>query len=170
MDEQKRRRGDRRDGVWLRDLDPLHVFTPYLMPNRADNEAFIEETIDLTAVNAYLEEKNKEDPEFKYTFFHIILAALVKTVTLRPRMNRFIAGNRMYQRTELTGAFVIKKQFSDKATESLLFLHFGEEDPSLRCTARSKARCWPTATRRRWTTPPRTWICWDGCPGPSSAL
>ena len=128
MDEQKRRRGDRRDGVWLRDLDPLHVFTPYLMPNRADNEAFIEETIDLTAVNAYLEEKNKEDPEFKYTFFHIILAALVKTVTLRPRMNRFIAGNRMYQRTELTGAFVIKKQFSDKAKESLLFLHFGEED------------------------------------------
>ena len=41
MDEQKHRRGDRRDGVWLRDLDPLHVFTPYLMPNRADNEAFI---------------------------------------------------------------------------------------------------------------------------------
>ena len=112
MDEQKRRRGDRRDGVWLRDLDPLHVFTPYLMPNRADNEAFIEETIDLTAVNAYLEEKNKEDPEFKYTFFHIILAALVKTVTLRPRMNRFIAGNRMYQRTELTGAFVIKDRKS----------------------------------------------------------
>lgn len=128
MAEKKVRRGDRRDGVWLRDLDPLHVFTPYLMPNRADNEAFIEETIDLTAINAYLEKKNLEDPEFKYTFFHIILAALVKTVTLRPRMNRFIAGNRMYQRNVLTGAFVMKKQFSDTAKESLLFIQFEDTD------------------------------------------
>lgn len=62
------------------------------MPNWADNEAFIKEQIDLTAINAYLAEKNAGDIDFKYTFFHIIVAALVKTVTLRPRMNRFIQG------------------------------------------------------------------------------
>lgn len=128
MADKKVRWGDRRDGVWLRDLDPLHVFTPYLMPNRADNEAFIEETIDLTAISAYLEKKNLEDPEFKYTYFHIILAALVKTITLRPRMNRFISGHRMYQRNELTAAFVMKKQFSDAAQESLLFVKFEDTD------------------------------------------
>ncbi|QNL44816.1 2-oxo acid dehydrogenase subunit E2 [Oscillibacter hominis] len=128
MEKKKVRWGDRRDGVWLRDIDPLHVFTPYLMPNRADNEAFIEELIDLTEVNTFLEQKNREDPEFKYTFFHVILAALVKTITLRPRMNRFISGNRMYQRNELTAAFVMKKQFSDTAKESLLFIKFEEDD------------------------------------------
>ena len=25
---RKRRHGDRRDGIWLRDLDPMHGFTP----------------------------------------------------------------------------------------------------------------------------------------------
>ena len=90
MEARKRRHGDRRDGYWLRDLDALHGFTPYLFPNRADNEAFIEEEVDLTNLNAFLEKKNSENPEFRYTFFHAILAAIVKTVTLRPRMNRFV--------------------------------------------------------------------------------
>ena len=98
MEARKRRHGDRRDGYWLRDLDALHGFTPYLFPNRADNEAFIEEEVDLTNLNAFLEKKNSENPEFRYTFFHAILAAIVKTVTLRPRMNRFVQGNRMYMR------------------------------------------------------------------------
>lgn len=122
----KRRRGDRKDGIWLRDLDALHAFTPYLYPNRADNEAFIRDTIDLTAVEAYLERKNASDPEMAYKLFHVILAAVVKVVTLRPKMNRFIQGNRTYQRTELTTAFVVKKQFADEAHEALAYLSFDE--------------------------------------------
>ena len=59
---RKRRHGDRRDGIWLRDLDPMHGFTPYLYPNRADNEAFIEETIDLTNMDRYIAEKNARTP------------------------------------------------------------------------------------------------------------
>ena len=58
MTKEKRRFGDRKDGTWLRDLDAMHAFTPYLYPNRADNEAFISDTIDLTNVEAYLAKKN----------------------------------------------------------------------------------------------------------------
>ena len=124
---RKRRHGDRRDGIWLRDLDPMHGFTPYLYPNRADNEAFIEETIDLTNMNRYIAEKNAQNPEYRYKYFQIILAAIVKTVTLKPRMNRFIAGNRVYQRTELTSAFVVKKQFNEQSEEALAFLKFSPD-------------------------------------------
>ena len=70
------KRGDRKDGVWLKDLDPLHGFMPYLYPNRADNEAFIQEQIDITALNEYLKKKTEGDPEFKYTYLHAIVAAL----------------------------------------------------------------------------------------------
>ena len=124
---RKRRHGDRRDGIWLRDLDPMHGFTPYLYPNRADNEACIEETIDLTNMDRYIAEKNAQNPEYRYKYFQIILAAIVKTVTLKPRMNRFIAGNRVYQRTELTSAFVVKKQFNEQSEEALAFLKFGPD-------------------------------------------
>ena len=109
MKQNKRRRGDRRDGIWLRNVDSMHQITPYIMPNRADNEAFISEQIDLTNIKAYLAQKNADEPEFKYTFFHVILAAVLNCMVQRPYMNRFIQGRRMYQRKELSAAFVVKK-------------------------------------------------------------
>lgn len=126
MTKEKRRFGDRKDGTWLRDLDAMHAFTPYLYPNRADNEAFISDTIDLTNVEAYLAKKNAEHSEQPYKLFQVILAAIVKAVTLRPKLNRFIQGNRTYQRNVLTAAFVVKKQFADESHEALAFLSFDE--------------------------------------------
>lgn len=124
----KPRRGDRRDGVWLRDLDPMHGILPLVYPNRADNEAFIQEQIDITNLNAYLAKKSESDPEFKYTYLHAVVAALVRTITLRPKMNRFIAGGRIYQRNHIACAFTMKKSFSDEAHEALWYRRFGEED------------------------------------------
>jgi len=125
--EYKKRRGDRKDARWLRDLDSLHGIMPYVYPNRADNEAFISERIDLTRINEYMALKNAEMPELKYKLFQIIIAAFVKTVTLRPKMNRFIKGGRIYQRDDLTAAFVIKKEFSDDGGEALAYLSFDED-------------------------------------------
>ncbi|HWS29602.1 MAG TPA: 2-oxo acid dehydrogenase subunit E2 [Clostridia bacterium] len=127
MEARKRRFGDRKDGYWLRDTDALHAFTPYLMPNRTENEAFILEQIDLTNILNYLEKKNAEHPEYKYTIFHVITAALAKAITLRPKMNRFIKGRRIYERNELTFAFVVKKKFADEAHEALAFLSFDKD-------------------------------------------
>lgn len=128
MTTEKKRWGDRRDAVWLRDLDALHVFMPYLYPNRADNEAFISEAIDLENIDRYLAEKNAAlpDGEEPYKLFYLLLAALVKTITLRPKMNRFIKGGRVYQRDKLSLVFVVKKQFQDDAHEALAFIEFDE--------------------------------------------
>ena len=123
-----RKIGDRKDGVLLRDLDSLHIITPMLYPNRCDNEAFISEEIDLTAIDAYLEKKNAGSPEYRYNLFQVIVAAMLKTLTLRPKMNRFIANCNVYQRNELTASFVVKKQFSDNGGEALAFLHAEDGD------------------------------------------
>ena len=65
--KKKRRWGDRKDGVLLRDLDGMHFITPLIYPNRCDNEAYIRETIDLTNMNAYLKKKNESETEFPPT-------------------------------------------------------------------------------------------------------
>lgn len=130
LEKKKRRWGDRKDGYLLRDLDSMHFIMPVIYPNRCDNEAYIAEKIDLTNINAFLERKNAENPEFKYTFFHIVVTALIKTITLRPKMNRFIANKNFYQRNEVSAAFVVKKQFSDDGGEALAFLH-AKEDSTL---------------------------------------
>lgn len=139
----KKRRGDRKDAVWLRDIDILQGFMPYIYPNRADNEAFIQERIELDNINAYIDAKNRElfggdegrevgaaadmlTAEEPYKLFYVLLAALVKTLTLRPKMNRFVKGGRVYQRDKLSLAFVVKKKFSDNGAEALAFIEFDE--------------------------------------------
>ncbi len=120
----KRRRGDRRDATLVRDLDAMHAFMPLMMPNRADNEAFIQELIDMSAVEAYLEKKNAENPEYKYTFFHVILAALARTIEMRPRMNSFIIGGRYYDREHISFSLIAKKAFADDGDESIVILKY----------------------------------------------
>lgn len=122
-----RKHGDRRDATWVRDTDPLHFFLPYIYPHRADNEAVVKERIDLTRLNAFLEEKNRGLEKDHYTFFHALCAAIVRTITLRPKMNRFIKGHRIYQRNELTLSFVVKKEMKDDGGEALAYIAFGPE-------------------------------------------
>ena len=128
MAKNKRKWGDRKDGRWLRDLPAMNQIMPTLMPHRADNEAHINVDIDLRPIQAYLAKKNEGRETDKYTFFHIISAAIGKAFVLRPRMNRFVCGNKIFQRDKVTVAFTVKKQFDDKAEEGLAFLEYSPEE------------------------------------------
>ena len=121
-----KRLGDRKDGNLLRDIDGMHFIVPLLYPNRCDNEAFISEQIDLTAIDAYLEKKNASNPEYKYNLFQLIVTAMLKTIQLRPKMNYFIANKNLYSRNEISASFVVKKQFADHGGEALAFIHAKE--------------------------------------------
>lgn len=118
----KRRRGDRRDGRWVRDVTGLQAIMTNLMPNRTDCEVYLQESFDATELMAYLEEKNREHPEYKTTLFHCFLTAFARMVRERPLMNRFIQGRRTYERYEISLSFVAKRRFADHAEESLMFL------------------------------------------------
>lgn len=128
MEREKRKWGDRKDGIWLKDLPAMNRIMPGVMPNRADNEAYITVEVDLRPLDAYLAQKNHGRAEDKYTYFHVISAAIAKAFVLRPRMNRFICNKRIYQHRDLTLAFVVKKQFSDKSEEGLAFLKIDEAE------------------------------------------
>ena len=123
-----RKFGDRKDGVLVRDLDSMHYIMPLMYPNRCDNEAFMRVRIDLTKALRYLEKKNADDPVYKYNLFQLVVTAMLKTIMLRPRMNRFIANQNMYQRKDLTAAFVVKKLFSDHGGEALARIYAKETD------------------------------------------
>ena len=119
MADLKKDRRDRCDRVFLKNLDSMHVIMPYMMPKRCDNEAVLTEKIDLTALNAYLAAKNEANPDFKYTWFHAITAALAKTILLRPKMNWFISGDRLYARRDICAAFNVKRKFADDGQEAI---------------------------------------------------
>ena len=124
----KRKWGDRSDGIWLKDIPAMNRIMPALMPNRADNEAYINIDIDARPLIAYLEKLNAGRTEDKYTFFHLISAAVGKAFVLRPRMNRFVVGSRIFQRREVTVAFAVKKRFDDRSEEALAFFEYSPKE------------------------------------------
>lgn len=128
MDKKTRKWGDRRDAVWLKDIPAMNRIMPSLMPNRADNEAFVSVEIDIRPMNEYLAKKNEGRTEDKYTWFHLIAAAACKAFVLRPKMNRFVCNNKVYQRNDVTVAFTVKKKFNDHAEEGLAFMKFDPKD------------------------------------------
>ena len=126
----------RRDAKLVGNLDPMHIIVPLLYPGRCDNEAYISERIDLTNINKYLQKKNENlTPEndgdvFRFTLFHLVVCAIMKTLRQRPKMNWFIANGRIYERNEITSSFVVKKKFSDSGAEALAILS-GEDDDNI---------------------------------------
>ncbi len=119
MGKRKKSWADRWDGYRIRGLDPVHVMMPYMFGSRIENEAVLGEVLDLTEVDKYLAAKNAGNPEFKYTWFHFIAAAIAKTILLRPKMNYFIAGGHYFERKQIEIAFNVKRQFSDEGEEAM---------------------------------------------------
>lgn len=129
MTQKKKKWGDRPDAVWLKDIPSMNRIMPGIMPNRADNEAYISVDVDYAPLKAYVEKKNEGcDPADKYTFFHVICAAVGKAFVLRPRMNRFICNRKLYQRDKITIGFTVKKKFDDKAEEALALFTYDEKE------------------------------------------
>lgn len=124
----KRRPGDRRDGRLVRDLPGMQTIMAHIMPNRTDSEVYINECIDCTEVLKFIARKNEEHPDYKTTIFHCIILAVARMVKERPKMNRFVAGRRTYQRDDITLSFVVKRRFSDNGEESLMVYHAKDDD------------------------------------------
>ena len=114
---------DRFDAKYLKDVDSMHFIMPFMFPNRCDNETFFSFQIDLTEVQKYIDRKNAGSPEYKYNLFQCVIAATLKTITLRSRLSVFIHDRRMYKRNEITAAFTVKQEFSDDGGEVLAFIH-----------------------------------------------
>ena len=127
-EEKKRRRGDRRDARWVRNVPGLQTVMGHLMPNRTDSEVFMKDQFDATELMRYLEQKNAQHPEFKTTIFHALIMSVARMVRERPKMNRFIQGRRTYERDEISLSFVCKRRFQDNGEESLMVFVPKDED------------------------------------------
>ena len=116
----KRKWGDRRDGRRVK-VTGMQTILASLWPKRTDCEVYLHDTIDVTEMVKFVEQKNAEHPDLKTTFFHCVIVAVAKMVRERPLMNRFVQGRRVYERFDISVAFVAKLAFEDHAEEALLF-------------------------------------------------
>ena len=85
------------------------------------------EELDVTELLRFIRERNEQNPAHKLTLFHCVVTALAKTIKLRPKLNYFISGNRLFERDKLLFGFVAKRQFTDHSEESVMVLNCKDE-------------------------------------------
>ena len=115
-----RKRGDRRDAVWVKDAPGLNIVMASLYPNRTDCEVYLKQEIDITELLKYIEGKNAPGAEYKTTLFHCFVAMVARVINERPFLNRFIQGRRVYERNDITISFLAKRRFEDHSEEALM--------------------------------------------------
>ena len=97
--------GKRYDGRRVKSIDPIQCITPYLMRTRTDSMNMFEESIVCEGMDAFIKEKRAEG--WRLNYMHLTIAAMVRTMALRPRLNRFIMNGRIYTRPKIWVSFVV---------------------------------------------------------------
>ncbi|MCA9491749.1 MAG: 2-oxo acid dehydrogenase subunit E2 [Myxococcales bacterium] len=103
-------RSSRADGHVLR-VHPYRRLLWFITPSRAQASVSFDMTLDATELVAWLEEAH---PVCGAHMTHAVVAACFTALAEQPRMNRFVAGHRLYQRHGEWITFSMKRKRLDR--------------------------------------------------------
>ncbi len=104
----------RPDGDVVNDLPATRRIMPLIMRRRNESAVFFEQNLDMRKTWTFLQ-AFRESRGVRATILHLLIFATARTLAERPRLNRFTAGGRIYQRRGIWVSFSAKKGKSDDA-------------------------------------------------------
>ena len=113
---------NRKDANLIKPNDAIGGIMPFIMPKRTESEVSSQMDINITKLVEYVDNYNKENNEYKMTYFHALTACFAKTFYNRDRLNRFVKNKSLYERKKITFAFVAKDKLSDSGEERIICL------------------------------------------------
>jgi hypothetical protein len=120
----------RPDATPVASVHPVRRIMPFLMPTKNGAFVLFEQHVDAGPAGRFLEELNAgRPPERWVTVFHLVLRALGIVLTEFPRVNRFVAGSRLYQRDGVWLAFSAKQRLERDAPLFTAKLRFEPGEP-----------------------------------------
>lgn len=119
-----------REGRRLRTVPSMLKVTPYIMKTRNDAQNSFEDKINIDAIETYLAEKRAQGYA-GMSIMHVLLAAYVRVVATRPGVNRFIRGQKIYARNNLTAVMAIKKEMTLQSPDTMIKVRFEPTDTAL---------------------------------------
>lgn len=103
----------RADGVLAEGVPKYRQFMPALMPTRTESAVYLDQRVRVAEAEQLVASLRLQEPELRPTVFDVVLWALARTFHLHPRLNRFVAGGRVYQRDGIWISFTAKTEMSD---------------------------------------------------------
>ncbi len=115
----------RNDATYVADISPYKRIFPYIMPSRTESVVYHQFNVDLTKGIQFIKNLNKTEPgQHQYRVFELFLAALLRTIVVRPYLNRFLMDYKYWQRNELSLNFVVKEEYTDESPEHSAVVYF----------------------------------------------
>lgn len=124
--KRKRRWGDRYDGYKVKHKDPTFYLIPQIMRTRLDSQIFFDEQIDISGLRKFIVENRENIPGL--SMYHFFVAAIIRTMVQRPRINRFVSGRKIYSRSYIRVSLTIKKFMDENGEEGQLTPEFDVND------------------------------------------
>lgn len=117
---------DRYDGWRVRNVDAVFNIIPYILRTRVDAQNFVTEDFETNHLKEFIAEHQKDIPGLSR--MHIVLAALVRMLSQRPYLNRFVIWNKLYARNNISIAIAVKRSLTEKGEETLIKPKFKPTD------------------------------------------
>jgi hypothetical protein len=114
--------GDRYDGWRVRKVDTVFRVIPYILRTRMDAQNFFEEKIPIDHIEEFIKKHKEDIPDL--SLMHVVMAALVRVISQRPNLNRFVVWNKIFARNHLNFSIAIKRSLTDAGEETLIKPHF----------------------------------------------
>jgi len=117
---------DRYDGWRVRNVDAVFSVIPYFLRTRMDSQNFFEETLNIDHIEDFIKQHKEDIPNL--SIMHVVMAAMVRLISQRPNLNRFVIWNKIYARNHMNFSIAVKRSLSDEGEETLIKPYFQPED------------------------------------------
>jgi len=128
----------RHDGDPVPGLPASRRIMPIIMRRRNESIVLHDSVFDVTAARAWLKAYNRTH-DHRATLFHLVAYGCAAALHLRPDLNRFVSGGRIYQRRGVQLAFVAKRELSDTGELATVKLEVAPAEPFPRFVERITA-------------------------------
>lgn len=115
------------DGRLIRSLTPMQKVLPYIMVTRNTSTNSIADSVEVSNMERYIHQKRREGLKH-FGITHVFLAAYVRCVAEFPGLNRFCAGQKVYQRHTIDVSMVVKKDMDSSSPDTCIKVHFNRDD------------------------------------------
>lgn len=119
----------RPDGDLVKNESPVRAIMPYIMRGRNESAFYFEQQISLHKTDAYIRAFNDAHPSTPIGVQHILMRAVAIVMSRFPTMNRFVAGGRLYQRSDIWFSYSAKQNLKAGSPLIVLKRRFDPDEP-----------------------------------------
>ena len=114
--------GFRSDGKKVKGMGIIDKAEPFFMPQRIDAVNYTTVKLKCDSIDEFIARERKNGMHYKY--MHIVIAAIVRILYVRKKLNRFIMRGSIYQRNTISVSMDIKKKLEDDGEQVTLKMFF----------------------------------------------